>query len=112
MSISWGKRERFRFETGGALKEWQPMAAPGVYAITYKQDPGNRPKAHTVLYFGHSDNLSSEAPQISSYMKDYWRGSIDELQVFVHPMVGSSSMDRVRVVQQLVTEYQPQVSDD
>jgi len=112
LSISWGKRQRFKFNSDGGLNIWTPPAAAGVFAITYKQDPVNRPKSHTVLYFGQGENLSQEAPQISTYMTEYWRGGLDELQVFVHPMAGSSSFDRARVVQQLVSEYAPLVADD
>lgn len=112
MSISWGVRARFKFDANGHLGGWQPPNAPGVFAITYKQDANNRPKSHTVLYFGQGDNLSQEANVISTYMKEYWRGPLEDLHVFVHQMSGSSSFDRARVVQQLVSEYQPQICDD
>ena len=109
MSISWGRRQRFKFTAGGGLIGWTPPNTSAVYAITYKQDPQNKPKSHTVLFFGHSEDLSREPIQ-SRHVLDLWEnngGSANELYVFIHPMPGSTQWNRITVHEQLVSEYAP-----
>ena len=65
MSISWGKKQRYKFNSGVPLTSWTPPAAPGVYALTYKQDPETKPKSHTVLYFGHAEDLLPASLRLS-----------------------------------------------
>lgn len=110
MSISWGKRERYQFVASGNLTTWLPPAQAAVYAITYKQDPKNKPKSHTVLYFGQGGDLSQEAPAYNSDVLDQWihsGGETNDLYVFVHSMPGSTRWQRSSVQEQLVSEYCP-----
>ncbi len=110
MRISWGKRERYQFTAGGTLTAWAPPCEPAVYAITYKQDPKNKPKSHTVLYFGQAENLSYDAPPNNQGVLDQWAcsgGDVHELFIFIHPMPGSTRWQRSRVQEQLVSEYCP-----
>ncbi len=109
MSISWGIRERYKFTAGGALPAWTPPSMPAVYSITYKQDPQKKPKAHTVLYFGESSDLSQESASINRVLET-WRftgGVPEDLYVFVHPMPGSSQYERAKVQHELVNDYRP-----
>lgn len=111
MSISWGKRERFKFIGGGALVDWSPEAIPALYAITYKQDPVNKPKSHTVLYFGEAEALAEQAPSNNQEILDTWTrngGRADELFIFIHPMPGSTQRHRLNAYEQLVLEYRPE----
>jgi hypothetical protein len=110
-TVSWGKRNRYRFGACGALSRAAAPIMPGVYAITYKQDPQFKPKAHTVVFFGDSSNLSIQLPAISADVRRWWHEhSADEpeLFVFLHPMPGSTEIDRARVRSELVSEYDPQ----
>lgn len=111
-TISWGKRERYKFASCGAFIGWSPPVVSAVYAITYKQDPDKKPNSHTVLYFGESEDLSQQAPALK-IVEDFWMengGILDELYVFLHPMVGSNKSERSTVQYRLVTEYQPHVN--
>ena len=108
MSISWGRRERFRFNAGGALSAWVPPSLAAVYSITYKQDPDKKPKAHTVLYFGETSDLSRESiNQVLNECVDVQHMGPDELFVFIHPMPGSSSGERSKVQHSLIGDYRP-----
>jgi hypothetical protein len=108
MSISWGRRERFRFSPGGALSSWVPPSLPAVYSITYKQDPDNKPKAHTVLYFGETSDLSRESiNEVLNECVDVQYMSPDELYVFIHAMPGSSSFERSKIQNSLIGDYRP-----
>ena len=109
MSISWGMKERFKFTAGGALNHWSPQPHAGIYSITFKQDSQNKPKAHTVLYFGEAGDFTQESNSINQVLEgwEYRGGSVDELFVFVHPMPGSTRMERLRVQKALVGDYKP-----
>jgi hypothetical protein len=110
MSISCGKKERFKFRAGGSLIHWSPQMVSALYAITYKQDPKNKPKSHTILFFGQAENLAEQAPAYNQNVLDDWTkngGDPNELFIFVHPMPGSTLRDRLNAHEQLVIEYSP-----
>ncbi len=110
--LSFGKKSRFRFQAEGPLLEWHPAPLPAVYAITYKQDPAERPKSHTVLYFGETENLAAQAAAINENL-DRWCHRYQhntELFVFILPMPGTSQYDRARLTNTLVAEYDPQAN--
>lgn len=109
--ISWGRRERVPFSSYGALDGWAPPQIPALFAVTYQRDPQNKPKSHTVLYFGESESLSSNATSIRSKMHEVWSregGALADLFVFVHPMESSTRNERSRILQNLILEYQPE----
>lgn len=109
-TMSFGMSRRFRFVSEGNLREWVPQVQPGVFAITYKQDPVGRPKAHTILYFGQSNDLVTQAPAIKRDAENWWSrrgGAPEELYVFVLPMPDSSNDERSDVQARLIAEYDP-----
>jgi len=109
-TMSFGKRTRLRFSAAGLLKSFVPERGPAIYAITYKQDPDGRPKAHTVVYFGETDDLLSHSQVIHNDMKHWWHDYGDigsELFIFICPMPGSSQLERANIQRQLVHEYDP-----
>ena len=113
-ALSFGKRNRIRFAAGGTLRDWQPSTGPAVYAVTYQQDAVHRPKAHSVVYFGESADLSKQFALIRDKLNMWWEengGSDRELFVFYHEMPGSSQHERVNVQHQLVSEYDPRGND-
>jgi hypothetical protein len=110
-SVSWGRRNRYRFAACGQLAHVSAPVLPGVYAITYKQDARRRPKAHTVLLFGQAADASKQIQPMSENIRRWWHehsSEASELFVFLHPMPGSSEIDRARVQSELVAEYDPQ----
>ena len=112
-TVTFGKRERLKFQSVGTLPSWQSPVVPAIYAITYKQNAANRPKAHTVLYFGEADDLSKHAPSINKDVGAWWNergGDLNELFVFIYPMPGSSQFERAHIQHQLVAEYDPQAN--
>jgi hypothetical protein len=109
MSISWGRTERYKFASSGALTRWTPPQAPAIYAITYNQDP-SRPKSHTILFVGEADDLSQKAAALNAQVLEAWQSSnndVNDLYVFVHHMPGSTPGERCKVQEQLVSEYVP-----
>jgi hypothetical protein len=116
MTISWGHRNRFRFSAAGTISAF--LAPPGysaVFAITYKQDSANRPKAHTVLYFGESADVSKDVRMQCQNIRELWLnkgGNDSELYVFYHAMPSSTAWERAAVQAQLVSEYDPLMNSD
>jgi hypothetical protein len=110
MSIAWGKEQRIKFQGGWKLGDWTPPESPGVYAITYKQDNVNRPKSHTVVYFGESGNVARQGLPWSHECARCWldqAGAMSELYVFFHPMPHSTQHERWLIYERLVSEYRP-----
>lgn len=109
MGISWGRSERFTFTPGGQLAKWVAPTVAAVYSITFKQDPRNKPKSHTVLYFGEAADLSVEAPSVSEVLNEVPDSSIGpgDLFVFIHPMPGSTRYERAKILQTLIGDYRP-----
>jgi hypothetical protein len=113
MSISWGHKARVRFEAAGEVNKCAPPAVPAVFAVTFKQDAENKPKAHTVLYFGESADLSREIHERCELVRDNWTengGRETPLFVFYHPMPNSTLWQRTTVQNQLISEYDPPVN--
>ena len=112
-TISWGRHERYKFTAYGALSEWVPPVTPAVFAITYRRDPQKTPKGHTVLLFDECNDMAQHASSIRRQILEIWAedgGTIDDLYVFVHAMPGSTKVERARIKETLVLEYQPQAN--
>lgn len=110
MAVSWGKNPRYKFMAAGELSRSNPPPISAVFAVTYKQNPESKPKSHTVLYFGHAENLAQDLPRVREDLEDLWKKqaeNTDELYVFIYPMPGSTRRDRATVHGQLISEYSP-----
>lgn len=108
--ISWGRRDRVTFSSCGSISDWKPPAAPALFAVTYQRDSLNKPKGHTVFYFGESEDMSRQANSIRAEMSEIWAkegGRPEDLFVFVHLMDGSTAKERAGILERLVIEYQP-----
>lgn len=110
-TVSWGRRERYKFSSYGVLKRWTPPSIPAICAVTYKTNPQN--KSHTVIFFGEYDDLSRQAASIYERVVDAWSeggGTAEDLFVFIHPMPGSTAQQRAIVRENLVSEYRPHIN--
>ena len=111
-AVTFGKRERVRFLGRATIADWKPIEGAAVYALTYKQDPLNRPRAHTVVYFGETADLA--LPEMQNELSRWWHensGAKGELFFFYHPMPGSNRYERNLVKEKLAAEYQPDGND-
>jgi hypothetical protein len=109
MAISWGLTERVKFTSGGQLSNWVAPSLPAVYSVTYKRDPANKAKAHTVLYFGEASDLSRETPTINQFLIEIADSDVrpSDLFIFIHPMPGSTQHERMKLMQTLIGDYRP-----
>lgn len=109
-SLTFGKRTRFTFIGGVNLREWQPSGGAAVYAVTYKPDALNKPKTHSVVYFGESADIARQSADICEDLASWWQDNgqtKSELFIFTHDMPSSSRYERLNLQKQLATEYQP-----
>ncbi|HIA50652.1 MAG TPA: hypothetical protein EYN91_00955 [Candidatus Melainabacteria bacterium] len=109
-ALTFGKRNRYRFMSGGTLEQWKPAGGGAIYAVTYKADAVSRPKNHTVVFFGETPDLSLQAESIRRELQKWWNengGSNGDLFLHVHEMPGSSQFERISVQKQLISEYDP-----
>ena len=109
MTISWGRLNRVRFNSAGPFSTFVPPAVAALYSITYKQDPGKKPKSHTVLYFGEASDLAREIPSVNQFLHEIADSDItpDDLFVFVHPMPDSTRYERAQMLKTLIGDYRP-----
>jgi hypothetical protein len=108
MSISWGLKERVKFSPGGPLASWVPPQMAAIYSITYRQDPTNKPKAHTVLYFGEASNLREEPPSVHNLLEEIpIEVGASDMFIFIHAMPDSSRFERAALMQSLIGDYRP-----
>lgn len=116
MSISWGRKQRFRFNAAGTVDQFTaPEKLAAVYAVTYKRDAANRPKSHTVLYFGESADAGRDIKSECNNIKELWhkKGSNEtELFVFYLSLPNSTPMERAAIQSQLIAEYDPMMNND
>lgn len=116
MSISWGRHQRFRFDAAGNIENCvAPRGYPAVFAVTYRRDPSARPKAHTVLYFGESADVSTDVVKQCKSVRELWLnkgGNDSELFVFYHGMPNSSQWERAAVHDRLIAEYDPLMNSE
>lgn len=109
-AVTFGKRSRYKFISGGTLQQWKASCTEAVYAVTYKSDAEGRPKSHTVVYFGESPDLALQSEIIRRDLQNWWNengGKNGDLFFFVHEMPGSSQWERSSVQKQLISEYDP-----
>ena len=57
--IRLGSLAGYSFEGPRSLSGWTPPAVPAVYAILAKSNPA-KPQEFSVIYVGHSDDLTQE----------------------------------------------------
>lgn len=113
-SLTFGKRSRFTFMGGVTLRDWHPSGGAAVYAITYKPDSTNRPKSHTVVYFGESSDISKHSVDICNDLDSWWKDNgkgTSDLFIFIHEMPTSSRYERMHLQKQLTIEYEPIASN-
>ncbi len=99
----------YRFSPPSELNEWEPSAAPGIYAILVP-DPFWRTQPFLVIYFGETADLST--CNLGRRHEKYWSwlqlgGPETDLRVATYAMPDSSVLARKAIQARLITQYQP-----
>ncbi len=107
--IRLGSLAGYAFEGPRALAGWTPSAVPAVYAIMAKDNP-DRPQEMSVIYVGHSDDLSSEGfpfkhPRSAAWIKR--AGGKYNLHACWLEVPGGTRAHREQISQELLAVYAP-----
>jgi hypothetical protein len=106
--IRLGSASGYPFEGPRILGGWTPPNCPAVYAVMYKPEPGK--DRYTVIYVGHSDDLSAERfpfrhPKAACWTKragDKWK-----IHVAWYEVPGGSRAHREQIARELTAVYRP-----
>ncbi|HUC59764.1 MAG TPA: hypothetical protein VMA95_20360 [Streptosporangiaceae bacterium] len=112
--IRLGTAAGYPFEGPRLLGGWTPPSLPAVYVIMYKPEPDKRPDRYTVIYVGHSDDLTGERfpfrhPRSSCWTKragDKWK-----VHVAYYEVPGGSRAHREQIARELTAVYKPGCND-
>lgn len=107
--IRLGSLAGYAFEGPRALAGWTPAAVPAVFAIMAKDNP-DRPQEMSVIYVGHSDDLSTEGfpfkhPRSSAWIKR--AGGKYNLHACWLEVPGGTRAHREQITQELLAVYAP-----
>jgi hypothetical protein len=108
--IRLGTAAGYPFEGPRLLAGWTPPAGSAVYVILYKPEPEERPDRYTVIYAGHSDDLTTERfpfrhPRAACWVKragDKWK-----IYLAYYEVPGGSRAHREQIVRELIAVYKP-----
>jgi hypothetical protein len=112
--IRLGTAAGYPFEGPRLLGGWTPPSLPAVYVIMYKPEPDKRPDRYTVIYVGHSDDLTGERfpfrhPRAACWTKragDKWK-----VYIAYYEVPGGSRAHREQIARELTAVYKPGCND-
>ena len=109
MSINWGE---YAFEEIVPLDIWDPPLYGGIYAITYKKDPTNKPKVHTLLYIGETGNFSERGIGPDHHKYDCWKRHSNRTNLYVSIHIDMIEESRQAKEKDLITRLKPSCNDE
>jgi len=110
MIITWGKSKEINFDGPYPISRWDPPFRAAIYAIMIKPEPINKPNIYTIIYFGESGNLSERGFYKSHHAYNCWireAGNESNLFIGIHTIPNSTEEERLKIEQQLISEYNP-----
>lgn len=107
MSINWGG---YNFEKINPLDIWDPPLYGGIYTITYKKDPTNDPKTHTLLYIGETGNFSNRFKSHEKY--NDWKDHSNQANLHVSIHIDMIEKSRQAKEKDLIKRLKPKCNDE
>lgn len=107
--IRLGSLAGYSFEGPRSLPGWTPPAVPAVYAILAKTNPA-RPQEFSVIYVGHSDDLTQEGFPLRHPRSQAWVKRADgkfNLHVCWLEVPGGTRAHREQITRELIAIYDP-----
>ena len=108
--IRLGSLAGYPFEGPRALVGWTPPTVPGVFAIMCRNDAEGKPQEFSVIYVGHSADLSSEGFPLRHQRSAAWvarAGSKYNLHVAYFEIPGGTTAHREQMCRELLAIYEP-----
>jgi hypothetical protein len=113
--IRLGSLAGYPFEGPRVLAGWQPPAVAAVYAIFSKLDPESKPNEYSVIYIGHSTDLSKEGFPFNHPLANLWiaaGGTKFNLFSAYYEILGGLPTHREQIVQELLAIYEPRCNEE
>lgn len=107
--IRLGSLAGYAFEGPRALAGWTAPAKAAVYAVMAKSNP-QRPQEFSVIYVGHSDDLSTEGFPFKHPRSTAWINRADgkfNLHVCWLEVPGGTRAHREQIARELIAIYNP-----
>lgn len=104
------KLSGYEFDGPTLLTGWVAPRRAGVYAISYRADPTNKPNTYTIVYAGESENLADRGFPWNHHRSQCWinkAGSKSNVYISVYYMPNSTQAQRSSVEQKLIHDYNP-----
>ena len=108
--IRLGSLAGYPFEGPRVLAGFVPPERPAVYAIITRNDPTNKPQEFSVIFVGHSDDMSKSGfpfkhPAAQSWIKR--AGNKFNLHIAYYEAPGALPSHREQICRELMAVYQP-----
>lgn len=113
--IRLGSLAGYPFEGPRVLAGWTAPAVPAVYAVVTRNDAEAKPQEFSVIYIGHSDDLSSEKFPFRHAHSPAWikrAGSKWNLHICVYEVPGGLRSHREQIARELISIYKPSCNPD
>ena len=108
--IRLGSLAGYPFEGPRVLTGWTAPEKAAVYAILCRNDPEGKPNDYSVIYVGHSDDVSQEAFPLRHRHSSAWKkraGSKWNLHICTYEVPGGMRSHRDQIAQELIAVYKP-----
>lgn len=108
--IRLGSLAGYPFEGPRALAGWTATKIPAVYAIMARNEPDTKPQEFSVIYVGHSHDLTQEGFPLKHPRSAAWvarAGNKFNLHICWYEIPGGLLTHREQISRELMAIYQP-----
>ena len=113
--IRLGSLAGYPFEGPRSLMGWSPQKISAVYAVMTLNDPTNKPQDFSVIYVGHSSDLSTVGFPLKHSKSPSWvKRSADKFNLYIcwYEFLGGTEKHRIQIAKELMAVYQPSCNDE
>jgi len=113
--IRLGSLAGYPFEGPRVLSGWTPPAIPAVYVILSRNDIEGKPQDYSVIFVGHSDDLSTVGFPFKHRRSPNWierAGSKYNLHVAYFDIPGGLASHRQQICEELMAIYDPSCNEE
>ena len=108
--IRLGSLAGYPFEGPRALAGWTPPKIAAVYAVMCLNDAENKPQEFSIIYVGHSADLSTEGFPFKHPRSASWvarSGNKFNLHICWYEIPGGTERHREMIAHELMAVYEP-----
>ncbi len=111
--IRLGSLAGYPFEGPRVLGGWTPPAAAAVFVILYKPDAKTYPDRYSVIYVGHSEDLTTEGLPFRHPRSPCWLSRADKwgLYIATYDVPGGLPSHREQIAQELCAVHHPHCNE-